>query len=184
MPQVLPVDMPGQDADIAATEVKTAVPVPPPVDTTHMNTAAPAFQCKSNTFFKNIHAVSLCELLTLDVAIVGGATIGVGLLADWSPLMITLAVIIVLVVMGYLHYLADIPSNLSYYLGWGRPPHVFKVCKCEAPKDPKPEPKEDYTSVRFLKNSEHYMNAPREHYMNAPREHYIGVPREHYMGRR
>lgn len=100
-------------------------------------------KCKSNTLFKNTHAVSLCELLTLDTVVIGAVSAWIGSTAGLDVVMNVVFVLVVLLLVNYLHYLLDIPTNVNYYLGYGKPPHVFKVCKCVAPSAAEPKKAEE-----------------------------------------
>ncbi len=95
-------------------------------------------KCGSNTFLKNSRAVSVCELLTLDTVVVGAAAVALGSWAGLSGAMTLALALVVLIMVNYLYYLLGMPSNVAYYSGYGKAPHVFKVCKCVAPAAAEP----------------------------------------------
>jgi len=93
-------------------------------------------KCPSNTILKNACAVSLVDLLTADtllgVALAWGASESLSRFASVdsrTPLFIAVSAV-VLCVWIYLHVAMGLPSNLAYYFGFGKPPHVFKTCAC------------------------------------------------------
>lgn len=108
-----------------------------PSKTLHSKDPEPQ-KCPSNNILKNIHAVSVCDLLTVDT-IVG---VGVGVLAGSAICRLTgltgvagimvcaVVMTIVLVLWVMVHVWWGMPSNLAYYFGFGKPPHVFKTCAC------------------------------------------------------
>lgn len=111
--------------------------VPLPSKTVHAGDDVPK-KCPSNTIVKNIHAVSLCELLTVDtiLAVALGALAaktvcsGLGLSGVAHVAVCTIVMTVVLVLWILAHVWWGMPSNLAYYFGFGKPPHVFKTCAC------------------------------------------------------
>lgn len=111
-----------------------------PSKTLHSQDGAPP-KCPSNTIVKNIHAVSVCELLTVDTIMAVGAgalaakLVCGGLTGAAHVIVCTLVMSIVIVVWMLAHVWLGMPTNLGYFFGLGKPPHVFKTCACF----PKPE---------------------------------------------
>lgn len=91
-------------------------------------------QCKSNKLWKNIPAVSLTELLTLDVIVVGAAAVYLANRYELSLAMMTLLVIAAVVLLAVVETGLGVKSNVGYYLNICKPPHVFKVCNCRPPE--------------------------------------------------
>jgi len=92
------------------------------------------FKCKSNSIIKNVHAVSVVDLLTVDVLSIGiTAGFVAGKVWGGGSIVVGMAVVAALILLVIVHEMLNIPSNLNYFLGYGKPPHVFKVCKCSAP---------------------------------------------------
>lgn len=109
-----------------------------PSKTLHSKDPSPP-KCPSNTILKNIHAVSICDLLTVDTVLAVGCGVGIGcgigkvfgVHNEITKIIIMIvSIVTVLVLWITLHVYLDIPSNLNYYFGFGKPPHVFKTCAC------------------------------------------------------
>lgn len=110
-----------------------------PSKTLHSKEGAPP-KCPSNTLVKNLSAVSLCDLLTVDSLLCIGAGMLVAQcaakLCNATPgsiahiIIWTLSIVVVLIIWICAHVALGIPSNLTYYFGLGKPPHVFKTCAC------------------------------------------------------
>lgn len=111
-----------------------------PSKTLHSQDSAPK-KCPSNNIVKNIHAVSICELLTVDTIMAVGAgalaakMVCGGLTGTAHIIVCTLVMSIVIMLWIMAHVWCDMPTNLGYFFGLGKPPHVFKTCACF----PKPE---------------------------------------------
>lgn len=91
-------------------------------------------QCKSNKVWKNIPAVSLTELLTLDVVAVGAASVYLCTRYNMSIAMMTILTIAAIVALAVVQARMGVKSNIGYFLDIGQAPHVFKVCSCKPPE--------------------------------------------------